>query len=164
MKIRETVSKSCCFLGHRKIAVTEDLITHLRLVIDTLIQNYGVDTFLFGSRSDFNRLCHEIVSEMKLTHKCLKRIYVRAEYSQISNSYKRYLLQYYESTYYPEEIKHSGKAAYVERNREMIEKSAYCVFYYSKDYSLEKSGTRIAYEYAKRKHRIIYNVCEWADE
>ena len=68
----------------------------------------------------------------------------------------------------------AGKAAYVERNYEMIDKSNFCVIYYDENYTpprrrnsrrdltdyQPKSGTKLAYEYAKRKKAKIINVLE----
>lgn len=78
----------------------------------------------------------------------------------------------YEATYYPEQIENSGKASYVERNQEMINKSKYCVIYYDENYMSPrrrnsrrdlfdcqpKSGTKVAYDYAVRKKREIINL------
>ena len=49
----------------------------------------------------------------------------------------------------------SGKAAYVERNYEMIDNSHYCIVYYDEpnvSYT-RKSGTKIALDYAIKKHK-----------
>ena len=67
----------------------------------------------------------------------------------------------------------SGRASYVERNKEMIDNSDYCVFYYDENYQLPKkralnglseyspkSGTKIAFDYAKQKNKIIINIKE----
>ena len=65
------------------------------------------------------------------------------------------MLSLYEDTYYPE--KAVGRAVYIERNREMIDKSEYCVFYYRKDRlpTARKSGTLTALSYAVSKKREI---------
>ncbi len=66
----------------------------------------------------------------------------------------------------------SGRASYVERNQAMINDSDYCIFYYDENYKPEKrkhskrnsayyqpkSGTKLAYNYAKKNNKIIYNV------
>lgn len=122
--------KTCCFFGHRTINVTEELKSKLIEVIEKLIAEENVDTFLFGSKSRFNSLCKEAVTEMKEKYPHIKRIYVRAEYPDIDEQYTNYLLENYEETYYPEHIRGSGRAAYVERNCEMINKSRYCIVYY----------------------------------
>ena len=66
----------------------------------------------------------------------------------------------------------TGKAAYVERNYEMIDNSDYCVVYYDKDYIPPRrknskrdlieyqpmSGTKLAYDYAKKKNKKVINL------
>ena len=151
---------TCCFFGHRTIDETEGLKSELNEIIENLIMNDKVDTFLFGSKSRFDDLCLELVTELKEKHPHIKRIYVRAEYPYISDQYKNYLLENYEDTYYPEHIIDSGKAAYVERNYEMINKSHFCVVYYDeqKAPTTRKSGTKIALTYAIKQNKTIINV------
>lgn len=143
-------TNTCCFFGHRKINETEELKTKLYDIIENLIMNENVDTFLFGSKSRFNSLCLEIVTKYKEKYPHIKRVYVRAEYRYLNADYKNYLLESYESTYYPKKIINSGKAVYVERNYEMINNSNFCIVYYDEQNTptTRKSGTKIAYEYA----------------
>ena len=111
---------------------------------------------MFGSKSRFNSLCHELVTNAKRKHPHIKRIYVRAEFPLINDDYKSFLLESYEDTYYPEQIIGAGKAAYVERNQHMIKSSCFCIFYYKEDYSKRKSGTKLALDYAlKEDKRVI---------
>ena len=151
--------KTCCFFGHREINETEELRTRLCGIIERLIVDEKVDTFLFGSKSRFDSLCLELVSEIKEKYPHVKRVYVRAEFPVIGDDYKAYLLKSYEDTYYPEKIMNSGRAAYVERNHEMIDNSRFCIVYYDeqKAPTTRKSGTKIALDYAvkKQKHIIV---------
>ncbi len=151
---------TCCFFGHRKIVITEQLVENLRYEIENLITKKNIKTFLFGSKSEFDDLCHKVVSELKDKYADIERIYVRAEYPHINEEYKNYLLQDYEYTYFPDKIIRAGKASYIERNYEMIKKSKYCIVYYDENYSpaKTKSGTKIAYEYAKRKELYVINL------
>ena len=128
-------------------------------VID-LITKKGVTRFLFGSKSEFDNLCHEAVSELKEKYPHVKRIYVRAEYPFINESYTAYLLKSYDETYYPEKLHGAGKAAYVERNYEMIDKSKFCIVYYDEPNAptTRKSGTKIALDYAIKKGKQIINI------
>ncbi len=155
------VEYTCCFFGHRTINETEELKAKLYKTIESLIVNENVDTFLFGSKSRFNDLCLEIVSQIKEKYPYIKRVYVRAEFPIISDSYKDYLLESYEDTYYPEKIIGSGRAAYVERNFEMINQSRFCIVYYNESYApiTRKSGTKIALDYANKhkKEILIFN-------
>ena len=153
-----TTKTICCFFGHRTINETEKLKAELYEIIEKLIVEKHVDTFLFGSKSRFNSLCQEAVTKIKEKYPHIKRIYVRAEYPDINEQYTNYLLESYEDTYYPEHIIGSGRAAYVERNYEMINKSHYCIVYYDEDNTptTHKSGTKIALDYAiKRRKKII---------
>lgn len=166
--------KTCCFFGHRKISESGELKERLYNIIEDLIIYKYVDTFLFGSKSDFDKLCLSVVTKLKDKHPHIQRVYVRVEFQYINDDYKTYLLQSYDDTYYPKQISGSGRAAYVERNQIMIDCSDICIVYYNENYLppkrknsrrdilpyQPKSGTKIAYEYAKRKKKYIINVAE----
>lgn len=167
---RDAVNKNtCCFLGHRKVKITEELKIRLESVVEKLIVKENVDTFLFGSKSQFDDLCYQTVSRLKIKHSNIKRVYVRAEYPYIDDDYTAYLLKSYEKTYFPEKMIKAGKSAYVERNCEMINRSKFCIFYFDKNYvpfqenmklmeHQMKSGTKLAFEYAHRKEKTVINV------
>ncbi|MGI6270030.1 MAG: hypothetical protein ACOYKJ_05810 [Candidatus Howiella sp.] len=164
--------KTCCFFGHRTINETEELKSKLIEIIEKLIEDKKVDAFLFGSRSRFNSLCHELVTELKEKYPHIKRIYVRAEYPFIDESYREYILKDYEDTYYPQRMIGAGKASYVERNYEMIDKSEFVVVYCDENYApprrrncrrditeyQSKSGTKIALDYAINKCKNTISV------
>ena len=152
--------KTCCFFGHRTINETDELRERLREIIEKLIIENSVDTFLFGSKSRFNGLCLELVTKIKEKYPYIKRVYVRAEYPYINEDYKQYLLESYEDTYYPEKILGSGRASYIERNYEMIDNSNYCIVYYDESTAptIRKSGTKIALDYAIKKGKEIINI------
>ena len=141
-------------------------------VIEELIKDCEVHTFLFGSKSEFDDLCLNIVTGLKEKYSHIKRVYIRAAYADINDDYTDYLLESYEDTYFPERMRGVGRASYVERNQEMINKSAFCVIYYDETYSpprrknsrkdlteyQPKSGTKLAYDYAERKGLKIINT------
>lgn len=149
---------TCCFFGHRKIEITTELRKKLYDIIENLIIKESVNTFLFGSKSQFNDLCYNIVCDLKEKFPYIKRIYVRAEFPYINDDYKSYLLQSYEETYFPKAVINAGKLVYVKRNYEMINKSKFCIVYFNKNYPQPKSGTKLAYNYAISKQKIIINV------
>ena len=98
------LENTCCFIGHREINVTDELKEKLRVVIECLIVDENIDTFLFGSKSQFDDLCYDIVTEIKKKYPHIKRIFVRAEYPYIDESYEAYLLESYEDTYFPKSV------------------------------------------------------------
>lgn len=167
---------TACFFGHRKIDTSDKLKTILYEEIEKLITVDGINTFLFGSKSQFDDLCYKIVSELKGKYPDIRRIYVRAESEYIdgegSRAYREGLMELYEHTYYPESVSGAGKAVYVKRNQHMIDESAVCVVYYDESYAPSRrkhsrhdlfdyqptSGTGVAYKYAERKKRRIINI------
>lgn len=152
--------KVCCFFGHRKISGTEKLEHKLHQTIERLVLENKTDTFLFGSKSEFNSLCRNVVDKLKEKYPHIKRVYVRAEFPEINEDYEKYLLENYEETYFPHKIRGAGKTVYIERNCEMIDKADVCIAYLKDGYSPEnrKSGTKFAYEYALQKKREIINM------
>ena len=178
--------KTVCFIGHRTVENAEQVKTKLFDILSTLISN-GVDTFLFGSRSEFDRLCWEVVTELQEQFPHLKRISYTAPhetaftskeerescekfFSQMTKREVHYT-DYEEAVSSTKSIK-ANKNAYIMRNQEMIDNSDVCVFYYNKDYLpprrkaqnkflpdyQPKSGTAIAYAYAIQKKKQIYNM------
>ena len=164
--------KTCSFFGHRDVVITDDFKLKVQQVVEDLIANKNVSSFLFGSRSNFNYLCHLVVTELKHKYTQLKRIFYtcKSEYCILESKIEKFHNFY--SHYYKGECKLLGfeeqfehktkwtscKAGYVERNYAMIDKSDVCVFYYNAELSptTRKSGTKIALEYAqKRKKNIL---------
>ena len=173
----ESKEYTCCFFGHRKIEVTDELVNRLQEVVEDLITRKKVDTFLFGSKSQFDKLCLSVVTEFKKKYPHIRRIYVRAEFPYNDEDYTAYLLKSYDHTYYPERVVNAGKAVYVERNCEMIDNSSYCVIYYDENYMPPRrknckrdlfdyqpnSGTKRAYDYAVKKGLKIVNLKHKSD-
>lgn len=139
--------KICSFFGHRKIDITEELKQKVKEVIEDLIVNHNVLTFLFGSRSDFDYLCHLVVTKLKEKYPNIKRISYTCRSETCTLESER---AYWEEIYshlkkekvallgVEEEVEHktkytSGRASYVERNQAMINDSVYCVFYYNEN-------------------------------
>ncbi|MBQ4122707.1 DUF1273 family protein [bacterium] len=177
--------KTCSFFGHRKIEITEELKQKVKEVIEDLIVNHNVLIFLFGSRSDFDYLCHLVVTELKekypnIIRKCYtcrsETCTLESERSHWEEIYSHFRKEKVTLLGVEEEIEHkskytSGRASYVERNQAMINDSDYCIFYYDENYQPEmrkhskrsigyyqpKSGTALAYTYANQKKKIIIN-------
>lgn len=162
---------TCCFIGHRKIKKSAVLAEQLRTIIDGLIRQ-GVTDFIFGDHSEFDSLCYDVVSELKDHYPNVRRTHYRTDYPDADNYTMQFLLGGYEDSVCPERVVAAGRSAYVERNQSMILASDFCVFYYNKDYlppvrkeskrSLTtyqpRSGTRLAYDFAKANNKTIINL------
>lgn len=175
------MEKSCSFFGHRKIKETKELVSRVRNEIENLIVKHNVRVFLFGSRSDFDTLCHSIVTELREKYPYIKRkAYTckseactlekeRAYWEEVYSHFEKRtvtLLGVEEEVEYKNKYT-AGKAQYVERNQAMIDDSDYCIFYYDpfylpprRKYSKRsvgdyqpKSGTQLAFDYANQRRR-----------
>ena len=162
----------CCFIGHRKVKDREKVCATVTEIVRDMIVNRGVTVFLFGSKSEFNDLCHEVVTSFmkdcplieRVVYTCKSESFVlesereklQALKNLISNDKSELLAFEKEREYQGKFV--AGKASYIERNQAMIDDSDYCVFCYDECSCLKNSGTKRAYEYAVRKKKVIFNV------
>lgn len=177
--------KVCSFFGHRNAELNDGQLERLRNYIEDLIVNHNVNTFLFGSRSDFDFVCHKIVTELRdkypfIIRKCYtcrsETCTLESERDHWEEVYSYFRKEKVTLLGVEEEVEHktkytSGRVSYVERNQAMIDNSDYCVFYYDENYNppmrkyskrsvfyyQPKSGTALAYKYAKQKKKNIHN-------
>ena len=176
----------CCFIGHRKINYSKELEEQLEKIIEDFIIEFNDITFLFGSRSEFNDLCHKVVTRLKEKYPDIRRVMYtcKSESCTLENEKEKFeqLISKFtglnsELLCYEEECEFntkyvSGRASYIERNQAMINESDYCIFYYdesykptlkinfnqNKSYYKPNSGTKLAFDYAKRKNKKILNI------
>ncbi len=148
------------FIGHRHIERTEALKEKLTQLAEVLIVEYNADIFLFGSKSEFNDLCYEVITDLKDKYKYIQRIYVRAEYEYVDEFYIKYLLSLYEDTFYPSQACGAGKLSYVKRNQVMIDMCEVLVTYFDNRLKNRTGGTKIAVAYAYRRKKSVINLFE----
>ena len=164
--------KACSFFGHRGTPQTEELKQKVRETVKRLIEEEGVDTFLFGSRSNFDELCYMVVTELKWKYPQIQRIAYLCKHESgcLAGEGKKEQCRIKELTgrdlYVPEyeDIKKSdrvnsaGRAAYVERNYWMIDESNYAIIHINKNYSLRQStsGAWLVCQYAIKKNLIVF--------
>ncbi|MBE5732609.1 MAG: hypothetical protein E7353_06170 [Clostridiales bacterium] len=172
--------KSCAIIGHRKIEITEDLKSRIFDTVCGLVENKGVKRFLFGSKSDFNTLCYEIILCAKSRYSFIESVvYTCKNEAFIDNASKEEIEIAYKTVgvkdrilSFDKEVEFrdkyvSGKSAYIQRNYAMIDDSDYCLFYYNSNYHPQNStgkttnsGTALSYQHALKNSKIIINVCD----
>ena len=178
--------KTCSFFGQRKIQYTDELRKKITQTVEDLIVNQGVQNFLFGSRSAFDEVCHLVVTQLKEKYQNLQRIaytcksetcVLDGEKEKWEKIYARFQKQNVYLLVVEKEVEHktkytAGRASYVERNQAMVNDSDYCIFYYDENYQPEKktcgkkggeyyqpkSGTALAYVYARQKKKVVINL------
>ncbi len=174
-------TQSCCFIGHRKLQDKERVFSCVKKVVETLVAENGVRAFNFGSKSEFDDLCYLAVTELQGEYQDIVKVnynrkseYVvkKEEKLKLEKAWSCLLgedisLKDFDESKMSDRVRNAGKASYVERNKEMIDDSFYCVFFYNNEYKPEvntnysssgKSGTKLAYDYAVRKRKTIINI------
>ena len=163
--------KTCSFFGHRDTPQTEELKQKIRETVERLIIEEGVDTFLFGSRSNFDELCHIVVTELKEKYPNIRRIAYLCKHESgclvgAGMEQRRRIKELtgrdvyvpeYEDIRKSDRVNSAGRASYVVRNYWMVENSDYVIIYIKKNYSLSRSisGTWVVYQYAIKKNIIV---------
>lgn len=160
--------KTVCFIGHRKIAITNELMARLNTVIGQLIAD-GVTIFNFGSHSQFDDWCYQIVSRQQKQFPQIRRVHYCVAYENYTAAGDNHL---YEQEIDCAAALVAGKNAYLVRNQIMIDHSNLCVFYYDQDYLppprknskrdlatyQPRSGTALAWQYAQSKNKDVINL------
>ena len=113
--------KSCTFFGHRD--TPSEIKPHLKSTLIDLIENYDVAMFYMGSEGSFDAMALSVVRELKLVYPHIDYVVVLAYLPKNPN-------QDYTHTIYPEEVaKSHPRYAISKRNRYMIEKSGFVIYY-----------------------------------
>ena len=167
--------KVCSFFGHRKINHSLQLEKTLALTIENLIIKENVKTFLFGSKSEFDKLCLKIVTNLKDKYPFIKRVsyscksesaILEKEKDDLEKTLNVLLKRTVNLLCVDEEFEYknkyvTGKSSYIQRNIAMINDSNFCVFYYDINYkpnTSKNSGTKIAYNYAVKSNKQVINI------
>lgn len=69
------MNKICSFFGHRDTFPTSQLIARVTSIVQALIVDEGVDTFYFGGFGQFDDMCHEIVTLLRVDYPDIVRVY-----------------------------------------------------------------------------------------
>lgn len=138
------------FIGHRKIVNKQEICEKLYEVLKRLIVDENADEFYFGSKSEFNHLCYEVVTKLKEIFTNIRRVNFKAGNEPQNLTYDATIYQ----------TMNAGAALYINRNKAMIDGCDVLIAYYNENYApvTGRSGTKIAYYYAHKKHKRIINV------
>ncbi len=152
----------CSIFGHRKIETNINL-QELKNVLKNLISERNVDTFYFGGFSEFDDLCHALVTELKSEFPDVKRIFCLSDERHLRIAKRPKWLKdddYEDFIYLPLSFDWWYQRIYY-RNCAMIDDSDFVLFYVTEK---ENSGAYKAYKYAKSKKKNIINIYEKPNE
>lgn len=152
--------KTCCFTGHRELPVTQ--IPAIRDRTERcvrLLYNNGVRYFGVGGALGYDTLAAQLL--LRLRQDELKDIRVILVYpfegftdrwDAVNQHLYDRLLPYYDKTVCVSQT--PSREAYLERDRHLVDASAYCIGYCVKD----SGGTAYTMRYARTKRLTVYNV------
>ncbi len=184
MLIRMYDHLSCSFFGHPKINVTAELKEKLTKTVVNLIENENVRQFLFGASTDFDALCHDVVTELQGKYPDIVRIAYDTPYESSATEEDRKFLEFALSKFYKQAVRVRVYEQVVpsidiyppkricdeERNRAMVDDSDFCVFFYDKNYTHDeklyrkrfsaatKSDVGKTFRYAVRNGKEVLNL------
>ncbi len=145
--------KSCVFFGHRNKNY-QAYKPKLTKILEDLIENEGFTQFYSGGRGAFDRLCAEVVGELRKSYPNLKNTLVLS-YLPPANADFTLPTAYTDSAYL---LEHNVPPRYavLESNKRMVD-IADCVIV---GISYEWGGAWKAYEYALQQKKRIINICD----
>ncbi len=115
----------------------------------------------FGGYGGFDLFAYECCKKYKATHPNISLVFV-SPYTTVE--YQRNHLDHqkarYDSILYPGLENIPPRFAIVYRNRYIVEKSDYIMFYVSHDWG----GAYATYQYAMKRNKCIYNLANFKDD
>lgn len=168
--LRNSHTNSVCFIGHRRITVTNALRAKVTATVKQLIAA-GVTVFNFGSHSQFDELCYTVVTAQQQLYPQIRRVHYCLPYENYTTAGCQ---QFFEQEIDCTTPGTATAGAYVVRNQVMIDDSDHCIFYYDPGYLpprrrrnrhalttyQPRSGTAAAYPYAQKRRKVIINLAE----
>ena len=145
------MSKTCAFLGNATIWNTREVMEKIKLTAIDLIKNKGVDTFLVGTKGNFETLSHKMMEQIQCDYPDIKIMLVIAYAQDLERCPYNF-----DDVYYPPKSELGYKRwSIAKRNEWIIEQTDYiiaCNQYHGR-----------AYDYcqkAKRKGKEIIEIGE----
>jgi len=151
-------NKTCCFTGHRKLSISENVIKdRLSKVLDNLIKN-GIIFYGAGGALGFDTLAAEIVLEKKHIYPQVKLILVLPCIDQTKGWSSTDIDKYNYILSQADKIVYTSKKYYRgcmhKRNRHLVNNSSYCICYLEND----AGGTAYTVGYANENGLKVYNI------
>ena len=140
------VMKSCVFFGHRDVNY-EPHRERIRKILIALIEREGITQFYSGNRGNFDRICSELVHELKTIYPQIRNTMILSYHP--TRGFK--LPAYYDDSVYLLERAIPRAYAILETNKRLVEIADIIVSGVMYDFG----GAYKANEYARRKKKTI---------
>lgn len=148
-------NKVCCSFGHRE--VYENVSARLDRILEDLIINKGVRTFLTGGMGRFDEIFSNAVRRKKVVCPQTELVLVCPYLTQELNRNKEWYEQNFDSILIPSVLVGVHyKSAIQARNRWLADHSDYVVAYVKRPFG----GAYDAVRYSEKQEKRIYSVAE----
>ena len=158
MDLRE---KTCCFSGHRVLPEQELTVIRARTerVVSSLVEEKQACFFGVGGAMGYDTLAAEVLFQLRETRYPHIKVILVLPFDGFTRSWTEEQRSCYNNLFkkYDKVVCaaiHTGRDAYLSRNRHLVDHSAYCVSYCTDSHS----GTSYTLAYAKRRQVKIFNV------
>ena len=157
------MDNACCFTGHRNIRPGEikKIEAGIRREILILVEK-GISTFYVGGALGFDTLAAEVLMDLREKEapgiKIVSAIPFpdwREGWPESEKLRQERIIQASDEVFYVARV-HS-REAYLRRDREMVDRSGYCIAYCSR----ASGGTAYTVRYAMKKGLQVVNVADW---
>lgn len=151
--------ETCCFSGHRDINVYNAMLLSLKMKkeIEELITK-GFKNFMCGGALGFDTIAALTVLKAKKKYSNIKLILVLPCENQTKDWQQKDKEIYEKIKEQSDETVYISKSYYngcmLKRNRYMVDKSSYCIYYLRKNYG----GTAYTVKYAKERGLELKNM------
>ena len=154
--------QTCCFTGHRNVPKKEidQILNRLERFVYALVEK-GVTSFCVGGAIGFDTIAaqhlfylREIKGlEIKVSLICPFEGFIN-RWNQTQQNEFTTLLPHFDEVIYKEET--GSRDAYLARNRELVDRSAYCIAYCTRNYG----GTAYTVRYAAKSGVMVLNIAD----
>jgi uncharacterized phage-like protein YoqJ len=150
----------CCFTGHRKLALPEQILQSRVEQLIEVLYGQGVYIFETGGALGFDTLAAKEVLNSKAKHSDIELHLILPHPNQASRWQVSDQEIYDMIKSAADEViftaDHYFSGCMHKRNRRLVDDSCYCISYLEE----QTGGTAYTVNYAKRKGLIIYNVAD----
>jgi uncharacterized phage-like protein YoqJ len=150
----------CCFTGHRKLALPEELVQSRTEQLIDMLYGRGVRIFKAGGAIGYDTLAAKAVLRCKEAHADIALYLILPHPNQTAHwqmsdreTYDRIKSAADEVIY---TSNHYFSGCMQKRNRRLVDNSGYCISYLTEP----TGGTAYTIKYARKKGLVIYNVAD----
>ena len=162
MNTQEPRQQTCCFTGHRNVPKkdVDQILKQVEMLVCALVKK-GVETFCVGGAIGFDTIAAQHLLYLRDIKGLNIKVILICPFDGFTNRWNQTqkdefatLLPHFDEVIYKE--KTGSREAYLSRNRELVNRSAYCIAYCTHNYG----GTAYTVRYAMKSGVMVLNIAD----